>query len=123
MLSSEEDEEEEGDGQEAYDDQNDDDENDATQPEKQGSETMAAGGSVRSFSAGSPDADQARTHPEPAGTLTPVQAPRALRADTTSAIEDKIEAVDQLAQHPDTDRPADAESEHGQSVSEASSVG
>ena len=94
MLSSEEDEQEEGNGQEDYDAQNDDDENDAAQPEKLGSETMAAGGSVRSFSAGSPD--KARTDPEPAGTLTPVQAPQVLRADTASAFKDNIEPIDQL---------------------------
>jgi len=121
MLSSEEDEEEEGNG--PYKDE-DDDENDATQPEKQGgSETMGAGGSVRSFSAESPDGDQARTDPEPAGTLTPVQATKVLTADATSAVDYKIEALDPLVQNPDTDMPADAESEHGQSVSEASSVG
>ena len=52
-----------------------------------------------------------------------MQGPQVLRADAASAIGDKIGAVDQLAQNPDTDMPDDAESEHGQSVSEASSVG
>jgi len=49
MLSSEDEEEEGIRNHIIYDETNEDDEYDATQPEKQGSDTMAAGGSVRSF--------------------------------------------------------------------------